>query len=842
MASFVEQATLILKDKSTPQINKINSALKQLRATANSMKSIRINLTGLQKASADARRLTSDLNKLKSSGAVTIRVNTSGIAAAQRQVNALRTSGRNIVIGTAHHAAHALAYGAARQVAAGTRTVDIGETSLALKELPKDVGDAVQSAISDISRKQNIFNRGTITQQMSEMLGVVKIGAADSAADATKRVATAKFLAEQNLGLAETFVKLGQDVDEAQEHAIKFGKAMDMQSKIYNKATGDLDVTEATKQFDLVRKLIPAIGKEATGSNFLQLMKYLRTERFSLSDEGTALAMSEFEKMGTTAAVGLNQMVKSLRGETTKSGIAEGIRLGILKAEENVSGTVGGKKSTTRRGVMDEALSKKLFENPQQFVNEDLIPAWKKDLMARKKLTDAQAEAELNKPNVVQDLVSKLGGTATSRDVLTSLVLQRKENAQFLRDFNSRSGSLSRQRADTAYSVIGATTAIQQQTQGLFGEAARVIAPVLVPALSTVSDALRDMAPVLREAAKDPSKLVEGGAASLAIAGLGVAMTNNPVSRAMIKVADTISRPLGYTSGIAAMTDQNPAIRSLGAAGISLLAAADGLKDAAGKLGGTVPGIGGGDSKRPSPSEEMRQRVKGINFGGRFGGALKVANAMRDRLLGEITPIPEAEKAAAVALRDYETAVKEQTFALNRGKKKGARPLSASVLAEYNAKVEHYRQLWLKARSDLYGTPRKVEPVPFSQYLPERGKGKGIPIPKSDPRKSGFTTDPTQTLDLGRQFGEAASTSLATTMSTANNNFSLTFGTLPQKVSEGGKSAGASIVAEMQGGASGIGNAIGAAFAAQASKVRVGVDMSGVKVPGNPDTGSSKPD
>ena len=37
MASFVEQATLAIKDSSTPQINKLNAALKTLMATASSL-------------------------------------------------------------------------------------------------------------------------------------------------------------------------------------------------------------------------------------------------------------------------------------------------------------------------------------------------------------------------------------------------------------------------------------------------------------------------------------------------------------------------------------------------------------------------------------------------------------------------------------------------------------------------------------------------------------------------------------------------------------------------------------------------------------------------------------
>ena len=68
MASFTEQATLLLKDSSTPEIKKINAALKELFKTAKSLKSVKIDIDaggrGLTKAQADIRKLTADLGRL----------------------------------------------------------------------------------------------------------------------------------------------------------------------------------------------------------------------------------------------------------------------------------------------------------------------------------------------------------------------------------------------------------------------------------------------------------------------------------------------------------------------------------------------------------------------------------------------------------------------------------------------------------------------------------------------------------------------------------------------------------------------------------------------------------
>ena len=97
MANFVESATLLVKDASTPQIRKINAALRQLNATARSLKSQKITLSvserGLSKAAADARALTAALRQLQGAArGIRLNVNTGGLAAATRSIQQLRTA------------------------------------------------------------------------------------------------------------------------------------------------------------------------------------------------------------------------------------------------------------------------------------------------------------------------------------------------------------------------------------------------------------------------------------------------------------------------------------------------------------------------------------------------------------------------------------------------------------------------------------------------------------------------------------------------------------------------------------------------------------------------------
>jgi hypothetical protein len=95
VASFTERATLEVKDKSTSQIRKINSELKKLQATARSLRTIRIDITGLSAATRQVNNLTRALGNLKKvSTSLNIRVGTQGLSQAQRQISTLRNSAR----------------------------------------------------------------------------------------------------------------------------------------------------------------------------------------------------------------------------------------------------------------------------------------------------------------------------------------------------------------------------------------------------------------------------------------------------------------------------------------------------------------------------------------------------------------------------------------------------------------------------------------------------------------------------------------------------------------------------------------------------------------------------
>ena len=92
----------VVKDQSTAQINKINAALKKLFATANSLKSIKVDIKvndkGITQAIANINRLKSAMRGL-SSHDCNIKANTSGLAAAQKQLTQLRAQAATPITG-----------------------------------------------------------------------------------------------------------------------------------------------------------------------------------------------------------------------------------------------------------------------------------------------------------------------------------------------------------------------------------------------------------------------------------------------------------------------------------------------------------------------------------------------------------------------------------------------------------------------------------------------------------------------------------------------------------------------------------------------------------------------
>lgn len=158
---------------------------------------------------------------------------------------------------------------------------------------------------------------------------------------------------------------------------------------------------------------------------------------------------------------------------------------------------------------------------------------------------------------------------------------------------------------------------------------------------------------------------------------------------------------------------------------------------------------------------------------------------------------------------------------------------------------------------------RPLERVVKSRNFQQVGKEKpltAVPMPRADPRKAGFTTPPTASLDLLTKSNESFAASAlnltkgidaakpvfdavpqklgeATTgLDAASTKFATTFDTGAAKLATAGRTA----ISDMEAGAGTVGGAIAAAFIARASGLQIGVKLPETIVAGRPDTGAQK--
>jgi len=632
---------------------------------------------------------------------------------------------RGIASDISQHIRSAIISGTAQAVKEGTTQADIGKTGLDLKELSKDRRKLVESQITELGAEQaarpggSMWGRGQITQQVSEMLGVVKAGAATDEADFKTRAAQAKFMADRNLELAGSMVKMGVAQSQASEESIKYGKALEIQGKIYNKTTGVLDPAAAAKQYDLIHSLIPAIGKEMTGSNYLQLQKYLRAGRFGLSDEATALAMSSFEEMGTSAAVGINQMIKTVGGTAKKTALAEQARLGLIGTKDVVTGKVGKQKVKTIAGDLSEANAKLLRENPQQWVDTKLIPALKSDLI-KKGAKPEEAAAKVTDPAYVATQISKLFSDRTAADMATSMVLRSQENQQFLKDWRSRTATMESQRAATSDSVLGVTAGLQNQLQGVFGQAIVAAAPILTPAMGYLSEGLRKVAETTAAAAQgDPAAAAKLAAGTLTAAALAP-MIKAAASPAMALI-QSAAGPLGTAAALSGAAD--PATRPLSLAALALQGAAADLSGAAkvqlaaaGKGILTPDGLpdAGGGKKGGWRSRVGRMAKGALLAGAAVGGTIMVVDAINT---SEEDQSPGKLRQARQDLVNTKQEVSLMQEAMTAAKDQSAKDALYSKLSELNAKEEALTATIARREAIARGEkPPVVQVEPTSQF------------------------------------------------------------------------------------------------------------------------------
>ncbi|WP_456634021.1 hypothetical protein [Bradyrhizobium sp. USDA 10063] len=204
----------------------------------------------------------------------------------------------------------------------------------------------------------------------------------------------------------------------------------------------------------------------------------------------------------------------------------------------------------------------------------------------------------------------------------------------------------------------------------------------------------------------------------------------------------------------------------------------------------------------------------------------ELAKAAAERDISDQDPIVVSETANAKARTEAEKRVMEQ--------RQAAAKKDAAMYARENKRLSKLTPAQIEAEKERHrkkkGTGATVEEGPPEPPLKPEGPEKPIPEP---------VPNIMEMIQKAAELNDGAATKMtdaAPALQATAASFTTAFDSAPEKIGRGGSVA----IENMQSGAGGVGSAIAAAFIAQASGLRIGVDVSGVTQAKGADTGSQK--
>lgn len=542
MASFTETATLKVVNQSSKEIRAINRDLSKLFKTADQAKkslkgfgSVKINTGQITLANRSLQGLQRTATRTQKSLQLMSNVKMQPLATGIRSLKAMETQAR----ATANAVASIGRGGSAGRVrgpgrmgpsgGGGVVTVQYGGLQSFLNGFVGRLGSTIESSIisgfskgarqtdlaqnrqrvlgftpaeraannqaaSDIAARNRGFGRSQVLGVMGEI--------APAVGNNLENTAT---VAEMLLQYSKALMVAGATSEEATDNLQKLSKAMGMTSTLLDQ-NGNFD-RKATQDFiDVIVQETITGGREMTPELIAQLAKYSRTTGKTLNQEGWRTLLMLGEDYGSSAGVGLNQMIKQLTGERVqKKQLAEQIAIGLVGSKEVTTGKVGGKQRTeiVSTGVQDEAL---LRSDPTAWIRKVLFP------IMQKQNVDVTDNVEVAK------FAGSITSDRTATDILTTLITNIGEIEQ-RRAVAERRGDVNLD-AVMNESLVNRWDDATTQLISAAGEVTNSFKGVLIPALDLVSDSARSVAAFLAgdgEGNKVAAGAVIGGTA---VAGL----------------------------------------------------------------------------------------------------------------------------------------------------------------------------------------------------------------------------------------------------------------------------------------------------------------------------------
>ena len=334
MASFVESATLAVKDDSSKNIDKINSSLKKLYTTAKrvakALNDLDFEPKGLSQASRRIGSVTASLNKLGKTkvrptldlsginsqlGKITsknVQINvTANMRNLQSQLNSsrlrvnvagafepLRGIGKEI----AHDIRNAIIQGVVRGIKDGYSGIDVAETRMTRQSVsPANRGRIMSTILDQENRRGNVFDRGQLMGLASEAIPLLN--------DDLKGM---DVIIKEMSRLGTTLVGLGKSATEADDNLNKYNKVAEQSGRMYNRTTGEFDPAAYSNFMSIIDRAMTQFGKEIDANVVEQTFRALQGSKMSLNDAGIIALLGFMEETRSSAGVATNQLIKQL--------------------------------------------------------------------------------------------------------------------------------------------------------------------------------------------------------------------------------------------------------------------------------------------------------------------------------------------------------------------------------------------------------------------------------------------------------------------------------------------------------------------------------------------------